>query len=299
MLHKNANIISASRRTDIPAFYARWFINRIRDGFVLVSNPFNAKQVYRVSLRPEDVVAIVFWTRNPRPLLPYLPELQQRGFRFYFQWSLNNYPTALEARGPSLKRTLETFHQVAERLSPGHIQWRYDPIILSNQTPFDWHIENFSLLASQLQHATRRCYFSFVDFYKKTQKNLLRLQPEIWVDNPPIPLQKQLIQELQKIAAMYHIQMFACCEDHLLDIPGIQKAHCVDIDLIYALYPEVAGAVKIKSTRPQCGCFASKDIGAYDSCLFRCAYCYANANFEARSLPRYARHLPDKPMLIP
>ncbi len=298
-LSPNAQIISASRRTDIPAFYARWFLNRLRDGFVEVANPFNPRQLQRVSLLPPHVIAIVFWTRNPRPLMPHLDWLQDKGYRFYFQWTLNRYPKPLEISGPDWRRTIDAFHELSQRLTPDHLQWRYDPILFSTQTEPEWHLENFADLAQRLRGATRRCYISFTDFYRKTRRNLDQLNSGLRYREPGVEEQRAFVQNIQKIAAANNIELYACCEDHLLTLPGVQKARCVDLQIIQQLYPEVQKQVPVQSTRPGCGCVQSKDIGAYDSCLFRCTYCYANANFETRSVPRFRRHRVDHPMLIP
>jgi hypothetical protein len=132
-------IISASRRTDIPAFYAEWFIKRIRAGFCIVPNPMNAKQTPIISLRPEDVDAIVFWSKNPSPLLPYLNELDQRGFNYYFQFTLNDYPRALEPNVPYLNTRLQIFKELSERIGSSRVVWRYDPIVISNFTDYQFH----------------------------------------------------------------------------------------------------------------------------------------------------------------
>ncbi len=298
-LSPNAKIISASRRTDIPAFYATWMMNRLRAGFAETVNPFNARQVMRVSLRPQDVIAIVFWTRHPQPLLRHLDELLDRGYRFYFQWTFNRFPRVLEQTGPAPEKVIDLMHQVAERLSPGHIQWRYDPIILSEAMSPQWHVENFAFLAERVKGATRRCYVSFLDFYKKTRKNLEPLNGPFRVKEPTLQQQIDLMRKLQKIAQSNNIELYACCEDHLLEIPGVRKARCVDVEVIHELYPEVAVIRRKLATRTQCGCYESKDIGAYDSCLFRCIYCYANADFHKRSLPRYKKHQPVFSRLIP
>lgn len=296
---QKAQIISVSRRTDIPAFYSRWFISRVRQGFVDIVNPFHAGQVSRVSLQPQDVLGFIFWTRNPAPLLKYLPELRAQGYRFYFQWTLNRYPRLLERKVPEAYRMIELMHRVAEQFSPDHLQWRYDPIILNDAMPPAWHEENFAFLAEQLAGATRRCLFSFVDMYQKTRRQLAATAglPAVWPRETA--QERTLAGKLQKIAQKYNMQLLACCEAHLLDVPGIGQAHCVDLDLLRELYPDLEATAPRKPTREACGCSASKDIGAYDSCLFQCRYCYANANFTGRSVPRYQRHDPQGEMLIP
>ncbi len=291
-------IISASRRTDIPAFYSRWFLQRVREGFVEVVNPFNPRQRSRVSLRPEHTLGIVFWTRHPRPLMPYLAELQGRGYLFYFQWTLNRFPRAFEATGPDPERVVADFHELSARLSPAHLVWRYDPILFSNLTPAPWHLENFADLAARLRGATDTCIISFADFYRKTRRHFAALEPQVKCREPGEEEQRRLVEKLQKIAAANNMELRVCCEDQLLDIPEVKKAHCVDLERFRRLDGDLKMELPLVPSRPQCGCYASKDIGAYDSCLFRCNYCYANANF-VRSLQRHALHDWRQKILIP
>ena len=149
-------IISASRRTDIPAFYAEWMVRRLREGYCTVPNPFNRNQVSRISLRPEDVDAIVFWTRNPRPLMPYLDELDSRGYRYYFQFTILGYPREIDPKSPPAATAVEAFCELAERLGPRRVIWRYDPIVFTGITPPAFHQENFQRLAESLRGHTRR-----------------------------------------------------------------------------------------------------------------------------------------------
>ncbi len=299
MTNTKAQIISVSRRTDIPAFYSEWFMQRIRAGYVDVQNPFNPNQISRISLLPRDVVALVFWTRNPMPLLPHLDELEQRGYRFYFHWTITGYDRPVEARTPDVERMIASMHQLAERLSPEHIIWRYDPIIFSNIMSMEWHVRNFERLAREISGASSRCFFSFLDFYRKTTRNLRALEPEVIVHEPPAIEKRSLAVALVDIATRHRIRLHACCESELLDLPGIGMSRCVDIGLIRELYPEVQESIPAGPTRPACGCSTSRDIGAYDSCLFRCSYCYANTRFDTLSIQRNERHDPNHPMLIP
>ena len=158
-------IVSASRRSDIPAFYAQWFINRIRGGYCTVPNPFNPRQVSRVSLLPEDLDVIVFWTRNPRPLFPYLDELDQRGCRYYFQYTLLGYPAQIDPHSPPRAAAISTFEELAVRIGPQRVIWRYDPLVFSKLTGADYDAENYARLAAALNGATQRSVVSLVDMY--------------------------------------------------------------------------------------------------------------------------------------
>ena len=171
-------IISASRRTDIPSFYSQWFINRIRAGFCTVPNPFNYKQISHISLLPKDVDVIVFWTRNPNPLIPYLGELDERGFRYYFQYTLLGNPRSLETKTPSLASALDTFRKLSEVVGPQKVIWRYDPIVFSSITDIQFHIENYVQISNILRGYTHRSVVSIMDFYKKMKKRFRVLEEQ-------------------------------------------------------------------------------------------------------------------------
>lgn len=289
-------IISASRRTDIPAFYSRWLLNRLREGFCHWLNPFSG-QVYRVSLRPEDVLAIVFWTRNPRPLLPHLARLREEGYFSYFHFTINGYPREIETHNPPLAAAIETFHRVAELVSPEFVHWRYDPIVLSDRTPPEYHLQRFDELSRALAGSTRRCYFSFVDTYGKTQRNLARVAREhgirFW--EPDVAAQRELVRGLRDIAAERGITLYACCEEHLVG-EGVEASHCVDLDTVRALRGDADLHLKHAPTRAECGCVESVDIGAYDTCAFGCTYCYATSSRDA-ALRRLREHDPEGTVL--
>jgi hypothetical protein len=171
-------IISASRRTDIPAFYSEWFMNRIRAGYCTTINPFNRHQVARVSLRPNDVDVIVFWTKNPEPLIQHLEELDNCGFRYYFQYTLTGYPKAIEPSVPEPKKGISTFKKLADLIGPEKVIWRYDPIIISNRTDSDYHKKQIDHIARELEGFTHRLVISVVDEYRKAKINFDRLEKQ-------------------------------------------------------------------------------------------------------------------------
>lgn len=290
-------IISASRRTDIPAFYSKWFLNRIRAGFCHWLNPFS-RQVYRVLLQPEDCLAIVFWTRNPKPLLPHLDFLTDRGYCFYFHFTIIGYPKAIESSNPPLSVSIDTFKQLSQRLSCDRVQWRYDPIVLSDLTPPSFHLEKFDFLSRHLEGYTRRCYFSFVDFYGKTERNLEKVAQKYKVkfDRPYLDEKRQLIEQLRDIATARGIKLYSCCDDNLAG-EGVETAHCIDIDIVRMLRPtNTESRLKAAPTRQDCGCVESVDIGAYETCVFGCNYCYAT-NSRDTALQRMRNHDPDDSIL--
>lgn len=289
-------IISASRRTDIPAFYSQWLLNRIRAGFCHWINPFS-RQVYRVSLQPEDCLAIVFWTRNPKPLLPHVDFLRNEGYYFYFHFTIIGYPKSIESNNPSLNVSIKNFQQVSEQVSPERVQWRYDPIVLSDITPPSYHIERFDFLSRQLAGYTKRCYFSFVDFYGKTERNLGLVSQKYGVkfQRPSLEEQRRLVEQLRDIAAPRGITLYSCCEDALIGA-GVEKAHCLDMDLIRMLRSDAEFHLKAAPTRQDCGCVESVDIGAYESCIFGCVYCYAT-NSRNTALMHMRDHDPNDTVL--
>lgn len=164
-------ILSASRRTDIPAFYADWFLNRLREGYVLVRNPMNYHQVSKVRLAPENVDCIVFWTKNPSHFIEKLPEIDNLGYRYYFQFTLNPYGKSIEENLPDKNALVETFKRLSDQCGPEKVIWRYDPIFVGDDYPVDYHAEQFARLANRLEGYTEKCIFSFLDPYAKIQKN--------------------------------------------------------------------------------------------------------------------------------
>ena len=168
-------IISASRRTDIPAFYAEWFMNRIRSGYCSVPNPFNRNQVSKVSLLPEDVEVIVFWTRNPKPLFPYFQELDQRGYKYYFQYSILDNPRSIDPKSPPVGPAIRAFQELSRKVGAERVIWRYDPIVLTDKTGVDFHVQTYEKIAAALASFTHRSVISIMDHYSKARGRLSQL----------------------------------------------------------------------------------------------------------------------------
>jgi hypothetical protein len=287
------NIISASRRTDIPAFYMPWLMNRLRAGSVGYPNPFSG-EVYTISLQPEDVHSIVFWSKHYAPLLPHVDELEEWGYRFYFHYTITGAPRALEPHVPEWRRAVKVFRTLAERTSPRHVQWRFDPILFTDQLKAEFYVERFREIITALAGATERCYFSFAVFYGKVERQLQRAGIRF---HDPTPEEKQALTEaMADIAAEWGITLHACCQDALVT-GQVQKAHCVDGDLLAELFPDRPHVSQLRPTREQCGCVASRDIGMYDTCPYGCLYCYANQSREV-ALRRFRAHDPEGGMLV-
>lgn len=267
-----------SRRTDIPAFYGDWFMNRLNEGFVGYVNPFGGSKHF-VSLLPEDVVCFVLWSKNFKPFIDHLKEIQSRAYNCYFQFTINNLPKIFESNVVEATTAIEILKEISRMYSTAHINWRYDPIIISDITNADFHLKNFSSLASKLEGYVERCYFSFPTFYGKVKRNISVFEKEngFPILNSEEDFRIKLANRMSEIAYQHGITMNSCCGDYLVG-GKIEKAHCVDGDIIGNLFMDGDTPFKIKPSRAECGCAESTDIGVYDTCPNGCIYCYANVN---------------------
>lgn len=282
-------IISVSRRTDIPAFYSEWFLNRIKEGFVLVRNPMNPHQIRRISLRPSDVECIVFWTKNPAPLLPHLDALKD--YSFYFQYTLTPYGADIEPHTPPKAELFKTFRNLSEKIGPERVIWRYDPIIFSDSMDSEWHTRRFEEMCQKLHGQSTKCVVSFVDFYRKCVKKLNILNARLARYEEMV----ELLQILNQIAKEHGIKIETCSEK--ISLQGVSPSKCIDDCLICKITGRNLIFKKDKIQRLECGCVESLDIGAYNTCSHLCEYCYANAenNLVSRNIKH---HNPKSPLLI-
>jgi len=276
-------IISASRRTDIPAFYADWFMNRVKAGFCNVPNPFNRNQVSRISLNPDNVDIIAFWTRHPRPLFSHLDRLDSLGYRYYFQFTILNNPRFLDARGPSLRVSIHSFQKLARLIGADRLIWRYDPIIFTKFTGARYHNENYRKIAEMLNGYTHRSVISFVDIYRKNKKRLQKLEAD---DRPVINYSgktsrrfDEMMHAIVDAAGSNGMSIQSCAEKVDLSAYGIRPGKCIDSQYIGEQFGIQVGEVKDPGQRELCGCVASRDIGMYNSCRFGCQYCYATNSY--------------------
>ena len=270
------NIISASRRTDIPAFYMPWLIDRMRAGLVKYPNP-RTGQSYTISLMPEEVHSFVFWSKDYRPFLSHLREVTDRGYRFYCHYSVTGVPGSLEPRVPDWRSSVETFRELAARTSPRHVLWRFDPILFADEFRAEHCLARFRDIATALVGTTRRCYFSFAVFYGKVRRKLEKAG--VRFSDPSLEEKRALLEGMAGIADECGIVLHSCCDDALVGT-RVRKAHCVDGDLLAELFPDRPRISLCKPTRKGCGCTASRDIGVYDTCPHGCLYCYANHSGE-------------------
>ena len=289
-------VISVSRRTDIPAFYSEWFINRIRDGYVRWVNPFS-RLVHTISLRPEDVMAFVLWSKNYAPLLPHLDELDERGYRMLFHFTINGLPRIFEPRVPDAEEIVDCAQTLSRHYKNDAVLWRYDPVLISSVTDRQYHVNRFRELCAALEGAVKRCYFSFVVFHNKVRRNAAVLHGEtgIVLHDLPIDDRIEIANALADMAFEHGIEMLSCCGDYLVG-GRIKKAHCTDAELLFRLYPDRTRRLVEAPTREGCGCCECTDIGAYDTCAHGCVYCYANSRPKT-ALRSYERHDPCSDML--
>jgi len=285
-------IISASRRTDIPAFYSEWLLNRLRQGFVLVRNPFNPLQVARVSLDPGDVDCLVFWTKNPMPLLPRLAEIDRLGHRVLFQFTLTACDRSLERHVPARAERLAAFRALAERIGPERVLWRFDPILFTPDQGSEELLREFADLAGHLHPFTRQCTISFVSLYAKCRRNLQGMT----LLTPDERAKIDFVRRLAEIAAANGLRLRACCDPFLQERCGIEAARCIDDRLLTTILGQPVRSGKDKGQRPGCGCAVSVDIGAYNTCPHGCRYCYANVS-ERAVAANVAAHDPHSPLL--
>lgn len=294
-------IISVSRRTDIPAFYSEWFINRVNEGFFVRVNPMNRKQQKVFSLSPTKVDCFVFWSKNPLPLIKHLDILDEKGYYYYFQFTLNDYPQIFEPRLPELDTRVETFKKLSSQIGPSKVIWRYDPIILSNLTTIDYHIEHFDKLSSNLKGSTQRVMISFLDMYGKVNSKLKKFEKDYNLKVEDITKHKDklnyLINKFSSIAYKNDFELHTCAENIDLEKYGAKHGRCIDPELIEKLTQKPLNVKKDPSQRPECLCAESVDMGFYNTCKYNCSYCYANISDKA-VFNNYNKHHPNSPVMI-
>ncbi len=283
-------IVSASRRTDIPAFYSEWFMNRLQEGFVYVKNPLNPKQISKVILDPEVVDCIVFWTKNVQPMLKRLDNITRMGYPYYFLFTLTPYDRQVEKHLAPKAEIITGFKKLSEKIGKQRIIWRYDPIIVNESFSVEYHLQAFELLCGKLCDSTTKCIFSYVDLYQKTRRNAKGI-----VDREAdLETMEQTAQGFSKIAHAYKIRLQTCCEEIGLGKYGIGHGACIDPQMVEELTGCPVEAKKDPNQRLTCGCMESVDIGAYDSCPHGCVYCYAarDKNTVGSNIRRHDVHSP-------
>jgi len=258
-------VISASRRTDIPAFHGKWFIEKLKEGKVTLINPYNNTE-YDIDLTPENIDCIVFWTKNPEPFLKYLPELD-KSYAYYFQYTVNGYGKDLEPNIPDRDTSIETFKKLSKIIGADRVIWRYDPIIMSKQYDIAYHVKSFVHLCEAFRGYTNRVVISFLDEYDKHKELFKKLKIRT-----PIPEERDgFLRFFDSISKLRGIKLQTCGEDCKQ-----YAGKCVDDELIGKITGKEIKYLKDTSQRKLCECHKSKDIGSYNTCYHGCKYCYAN-----------------------
>ncbi|NLV96958.1 MAG: DUF1848 domain-containing protein [Desulfovibrionales bacterium] len=313
-------IISASRSTDIPAFHSAWLMHRLRDGYAAWRNPFNQAVQY-ISFSRARV--IVFWTKNPAPLLPYLQEIEDMGFNFYFQFTLNDYVQEnWEPRVPSVECRVETMADLSERIGPERIIWRFDPLLLSDKVTEDLLAQKIERVGNLVHPYTSKLVFSFADIstYRKVHNNLTNAGVNYFeFDSASM---QRMAERIVRLNTNWKLELATCAEAASFEDLGIQHNRCIDGELMLRLFPDdkklrnflmsaqrsllldMSGLdskwqAKFKDTgqRKECGCIMSKDIGAYNTCAHLCTYCYANTS-ERVVMKNFKEYSLGKPCII-
>jgi len=278
-------IVSVSRRCDNPRFRFEWFMERLDEGFCEVANPYNPKQIKRVSLlpaaqavnpdAPDSVEAFVFWTREPVNILANADELEKRGGRFYVMVTVTGYPAELEPDVPDTSKVLDNMKKLAQKIGQDRVIWRYDPVILTSITDENFHRRNFDLLAQTLAGSVRRVIVSIYDEYPAVKKRLeLKEKAGVLQMLETHDILPQLLGGFAKSAQAAGMEIQSCAEKEDFSSFGIKGGACIDAALINKLWG-IENIDKDKNQRPYCLCCKSVDIGAYGTCDARCVYCYA------------------------
>lgn len=284
-------IVSVSRRTDIPAFYSEWFFNRLKEGYVHVLNPINKKQISEISLSPKDVDCFVFWTKNPEPMIDRLDELKD--YDYYFQFTITPYGKDVESGIVDKNKVVETFITLSQKIGKERVILRYDPILLTEKYNIEYHKKAFEKLCSRVADYTEKCVISFVDLYKKTERNTKSLNIIPMYDDTI----KTIAKNISETAAKYNLQVETCSEGYDLSEFNIVKGKCIDDNLVSKITGYEIYVDKDKTQREVCGCVKSVDIGQYNTCRHHCLYCYANFNYEIVE-ENVKLHDDNKPMLV-
>ena len=278
-------------RTDIPAFYSEWFINRIKAGFVLVRNPYNPVQVTRYSLLPDVVDLISFCTKNPSPMLDKMDHLAPYG-QYWFV-TITPYGKDIEPNVPDKQKVMEDFKRLSDRVGVDSIGWRYDPILVDIQHSVQWHIGKFEEMTKNLSGYTKTCVISFIDIYKKVEKNFPQARAVSHQDKMTIG--KAFIE----IAGNYGMTIRPCAEGTSLAPYGADCSGCMTVKTYEtALHSNLAVPKRGKNQRNgECACLLGTDIGAYDTCGHLCRYCYANTDPDLVK-ENMRKHDPKSPFLL-
>lgn len=281
-------ILQTGLRTDIPAFYSEWFANRLKEGFVMVRNPYNPQSVTRYRISPDVVDLIGFCTKNPEPMFKYMDLLKLYGQYWYV--TITPYGKDIEPNVPPKEKVMEDFRRLSEAVGINSVGWRYDPIFTDENYTAERHISDFEKMAEYLAGYTKVCVISFIDLYKKVQRNFPQVKE--------VALSKciDIGKEFARIGVKNGMIIKACAEGNFLAPYGIDCNGCMTAETYEAALGIKLNIPKTKPSRSGCGCLLSADIGAYNTCGHLCRYCYANSDRESVMM-NMSSHNPLSPIL--
>lgn len=294
-------ILSASRRTDIPAFYSEWFYNRLKEKFVYVRNPMNIHQVSKIPLTPENIDCIVFWTKDSEPIHKYLPMIDDMGYKYYFQFTITPYDKDMESDIRDKKAIIDTFTALSEKIGKEKVILRYDPIFTTDKGKYtlEFHTRAFERLCGKLHNMTDRVVISFLDGYRKISKNV----KEFHIQEPDESLMNDIAENFSAITRKYGLSLETCAEKIDLLKFGINHSKCIDGELIEKIIgcklarTNKNGKELKDGERAFCGCMKCIDIGQYDTCIHGCSYCYATVN-KNKAIENNGIHNPLSPFIM-
>ena len=262
-------IINVGGRTDIVNYYTPWLLNRLKEGYAYSRNPFAKENVYKLSLKPEDVDCLLFCSKNYQPILEHIRGIDEK-YNILCNYTITAYGKDIEPKVPSINQSIKTLERLSEIVGVNKILWRYDPILLTEKYTVEKHLESFEYIAEKISPLVYRCIFSFVDMYKKVEENMPEIIPVTEDDK------EKLLKGIGEISKKYNLYTQSCATNESYEKYNIHAAGCTTREILEQAHNVVYKNVKGTGIRKNCHCIPSRDIGAYNSCLSECKYCYAN-----------------------
>ena len=283
-------IINTGSRTDTVQYYTEWLLKRFEEGFVYSRNPMFTDKVTRYELNPAVVDCVIFCSKNYEPILPYIARITKK-FNTYFYYTITAYDRDIEPNVPNIDKSIETLIKLSDIVGRQRIAWRYDPILLTDKYTKVRHYRTFNYMAERISPYIDRCIFSFVEMYKKLEKNML----EIRLLTPKNKI--EIVKNLGAISKRYNMLIQTCASDEDYEQFGVLNSGCLTAEILERANGITFKSMRHSGNRKNCKCIESRNIGDYDTCPNGCKYCYANQNPEiARA--NYEKHNPDLPFIL-
>ena len=281
-------IINVGGRTDIVNYYTPWLLNRLSEGYAYSRNPFARENVYKLSLNPEDVGCLLVCSKNYQPILKHIGDIDEK-YNILCNYTITAYGKDIEPKVPSINQSIKTLKRLSDIVGSNKILWRYDPILLTENYTVEKHLETFEYMAEIISPLVYRCIFSFVDMYKKVEENIAEIIPITDEDKV------KLLKGIGEISERYNLHTQSCATNESYEKYGIHAAGCTTREILEQAHGVVYKNVKASGIRKNCHCIPSRDIGAYNSCLSECKYCYANRKPD---IPKKVIKLHDEKSLL-